>query len=96
MVLAEAVRQPDGTILLPDAFELGEVQLASLMKRGVAEITVVVPMSEGESAVSSMQHQALTEAARNEVQHLFRKSETDAATQALMQAVLEYRLEKLL
>lgn len=93
MVLAEAVCQKDGGILLPCAVELGESHLASLLKRGIKEITIIAQQTEEDSATTLANREAMQEAARLQVQHLFRKSEMNATTEALMRTVLEFRLE---
>lgn len=95
MVLAEAVHQKDGGLLLPGGVELGESHLASLLRRGVEEITIVAQQTEEELTASAAKREALQETARLQVQHLFRKSEMNATTQALMQAVVEFRMEEI-
>ena len=96
MVLAEAICQSDGSVLLPEGFELGEVQLASLQKRGIVELSIAAPPT-GEPSSPLEEHgmKAREDAVRADLRRLFRKSETDATTRALFLAVLEYRLEKI-
>lgn len=93
MVLAEAVSQ-NGSVLLPAGTELAASHLASLSRRDVTEICIVAPPSAEDAARDEAARQAQREAVTREVQHLFRKSEQDAATQALIATVLDYRLEK--
>lgn len=94
MVLAKAVLLQGGNILLPGGTLLSENHLTNLKKRGVEEIAVVAPGEES-ATLTSAQREALEEATRLQVQHLFRKSGTDATTQALLRTVIEYRLEKI-
>lgn len=96
MVLAEAVRQKDGGLLLPCSIELGESHIVSLLRRDIKEITIVAQQSEEELAAVTAKREALQEAIRLQVQHLFRKAEMNATTQALMQTVLDFRQEEIL
>lgn len=89
MVLAEAVRLADGSVLLPAGSTLGDAQLTGLARRGIAEITIAPP------ALSAEEMKAREETVRTAVRRLFRRSETDEITRALFTAVLEFRLEKM-
>ena len=92
MVLADAIREADGNVLLHAGASLGEAQLAGLLRRGIRGIAVVVsPAAEPGNAPATPQDDAV----RAQVRRLFRKSETDATTHALFKAVLEYRLERI-
>lgn len=96
MILATEVRQKSGGVLLQSGITLTENHLASLLQRDVTEITIEAPQDASEtSALSPEKRKALQKAIKQEVQHRFRRSGTDATTQALLRTVLEYRLEKL-
>ncbi len=94
MVLAEDLRQPDGGLLLPVGFRLGAVQIKALRQRGILAIVIAIPATEVDGDPVALRL-AREEAVRSEIAHMFRKSESDIATQALIRAVLEYRLEKI-
>jgi hypothetical protein len=98
MVLADAIREADGNVLLHAGASLGEAQLAGLLRRGIRGIAVVVsPAAEpgNAPAVPTAPATPQDDAVRAQVRRLFRKSETDATTHALFKAVLEYRLERI-
>lgn len=86
-VLAEAVADARGTVLLPAGLALTETHLASLRRRDIAMLTVVVPPDPAELA-------RRREEIRERVLHLFRHSADDPAAQALLQAVLAFRQEQ--
>lgn len=94
MVLADAVREADGNVLLQAGVSLGETQLASLLRRGIRGISIVVPPAAEVSNVPTAPEAPRDDVVRARVRRLFRKSETDATTHALFKAVLEYRLER--
>ncbi len=96
MILAEAVRYHGGNTLLPRATILNENHLASLRQRGIKEISIISQHAGEESSViDSATRLAMQEIIKHQVQHLFRRSGTDAATQALLRTVLEYRRGKI-
>jgi hypothetical protein len=86
MVLADDVCRADGSVLLPAGIRLDASQLSRLRELGVRELEIAVATG----SVSAVDEEAV----RTRVRRLFRKSETDAVTQGLFKAVLEYRLEK--
>lgn len=99
MVLAEDIRLADGNLLLPKATVLTEGHLANLQQRNAGEIAIEPSAQEPDSAQDDarpkVEREALRETARSEVATLFRRAATDPINQALRQAVLEYRLEKI-
>lgn len=86
-VLAEAVADARGTVLLPAGLSLTEAHLASLRRRDIAMLTVTAPPDPAELA-------RRREKIRERVLHLFRHSADDPAAQALLQAVLAFRQEQ--
>ncbi len=95
MVLAEDVRQADGSILLSAGASILESHLTSLQRRDVKEITVVSLPSEPDAAALAAQRCILQEAVNLQVQRIFRQASNHPLIQALIRTVLEYRLEKL-
>jgi len=89
MVLGEEVTSA-GNMLLPRGTVISAAHLDSLRRRAVSEIAVLAP-----SELSAAEIQERREALRGRVAHLFRQAGSDATMQALLRAVLEYRLEKL-
>lgn len=86
-VLAEAVADARGTVLLPAGLSLTEAHLASLRRRDVTQLSVAVPPDPAELA-------RRRERVRERVLHLFRHRADEPATQALLQAVLAFRQEQ--
>lgn len=86
-VLAEAVVDARGTVLLPAGLSLTEAHLASLRRRDIAILSITVPPDPAELA-------RRREKVRERILHLFRHSTDDPAAQALLQAVLAFRQEQ--
>ena len=89
MVLGDDVTS-GGSILLRRGTVIGVVHLDSLRRREVSEIVVETPC---ELSVAEIQERS--EVLRERVADLFRKADSGATMQALLRAVLEFRLEKL-
>jgi len=89
MVLGEEVTSASNT-LLPRGTVINTGHIDGLRRREVTEIVVLAP-----SELSAAEIEERREALRGKVAHLFRQAGTDATMQALLRAVLEYRLEKL-
>lgn len=82
MILAEDVK--DGrNVLLPKGSVLSAGQLASLKRRGVTQIEVECP--------AQPPSEAEIEAARQRLNHLFRRVGDDDLSRALQGAILEFR-----
>lgn len=89
MVLGDDVTS-GGNMLLPRGTVIGVGHLDSLRRRDVSEIVVETPCE-----LSAAEIQERREVLRGRVAHLFRQAGSDATMQALLRAVLEFRLEKL-
>ena len=89
MVLGEDVTC-GGQILLPRGTAIGAAQLDGLRRREVGEIAVLAPVEH-----SAAELEAVREAQQKRLERLFRRAGSDATMQALLRAVLEYRLETL-
>lgn len=87
-ILAEAVADACGTVLLPAGLSLTEAHLTSLRRRDIAMLSVTLPPDPAELA-------RRRERIRERILHLFRHSTDDPAAQALLQAVLAFRQEHL-
>lgn len=92
MVLGEEVTS-GGNMLLPRGTVINAAHLDSLRRREVSEIVVRSPC-ELSAAESEEMREERREALRGRVERLFRRAGSDATMQALLRAVLEYRLEK--
>lgn len=91
MVLADALRDAAGGVLLPQGATLTAAMLAGLRRREVAELSVEVAAPPPDPEL----RQIMRKAVEQRLRHLFRQAGDDAATRDFFQAVLDYRLEKL-
>lgn len=89
MVLGQEVTS-GGNMLLPRGTVINVGHIDSLRRREVSEIVVETPCE-----LSAAESQERREALQEHVEHLFRHAGSDATMQALLRAVLEYRLEGL-
>lgn len=87
MVLAEALLDGHGTVLLPPGAVLSDSSLASLRRRGVASCSVLVP-PEAETAEQAAARRQLC---LQRLQHLFRRSAATEATGELLRLLADYR-----
>lgn len=87
MTLAAAVRDQAGSTLLSPGAVLSEANIASLGRRGIECLTVEQEVQESPAAAEARRHQI---AAR--LDHLFRRAGDSTTTQALRDAVAQYRL----
>ena len=87
MILADALQDETGQMLLPKGSELTESVLRSLGRRGIETLSILIPEAVDESALI-----ARREAARQRLQHLFRQA-VDPTSQGLLRVMLEYREE---
>lgn len=88
MVLAEALTDGHGTVLLPAGAVLSDSTLASLRRRGVEVCTIVAPEPDGEQEEDPAQASAR---ALERLQRLFRHSAGTGATGLLLQLLATYR-----
>ena len=95
MVLAEALLDSHGGVLLPPGAVLSEATLASLRRRGVAGCSVLAPPEQdGEDAADPAQAAARPQQhlqALQRLQHLFRHSADSDATGQLLRLLSDYR-----
>lgn len=88
MVLAEAVVDSSGNVLLPDATELTASMLASLSRRGIDSICIV------DDSAASEDEKARLARVTQRLAHLFRKHRNqDDAAGSLQHRIAEYRAE---
>ncbi len=85
MVLAEAVVDPCGSVLLQDATPLTAPTLASLRRRGIDSIYVI------DDSVPEADELAARERTAKRIAHLFRKCPDQGACAILLRWVKEYR-----
>lgn len=89
MVLAGALLDANGSVLLPDGATLTEANLASLRRRGVEACTVV--LAAGESAEDPAARAARLARQQQRLARLFRRSAATEATPQLLQLLSTYR-----
>ncbi len=88
MVLAAAVVDRNGLVLLPAALTLADSHIDSLRRRGIERLAITLPETPDDKA---RQREAL----RARVMHIFRHTADDPAAQPLLHAVLAFREEQL-
>lgn len=88
MVLAEALTDGHGTVLLPEGAVLSDSNLASLRRRGVEGCTIVAPEAGDEDAEDPAEASARALA---RLDSLFRHSDGTEATGQLKQLLATYR-----
>ena len=88
MQVAAAVVDAAGRVLLPAGAELSESTIASLGRRGIAEVAVAV-----EVEVDPAEREARRQRVLAQLDRLFRRAGEGDATLALYRAVADYRLE---
>jgi hypothetical protein len=92
MVLAEALLDSHGGVLLPTGAVLSDATLASLRRRGVAGCSVLAPQAgDGAEAADPAQAAARAQQALQRLQHLFRHSADTDATGQLLRLLSDYR-----
>jgi len=88
MVLAEAVVDGAGQVLLPAATALTDSHLTSLRRRGIATLRITPPADPlAEAAALAGERDRM----RARVMYLFRNTADNPASQALLHAVLAFR-----
>ncbi len=88
--LGADIQDGNGLTLLAAGAVLTESHLASLRRRGIAQVPIAVT-----ETLSAEQLAAHRQAARERLQHLFRHPGGGAADEFLQQVLLEYRMEQL-
>ncbi|MYN11098.1 hypothetical protein [Pseudoduganella aquatica] len=92
MVLAEALLDSHGGVLLPPGAVLSESTLASLRRRGIAGCSVLAPQEpDGEDASDPALAAARAQQRLQRLQHLFRHSADTEATGQLLRLLAAYR-----
>lgn len=92
MVLAEALLDSHGGVLLPPGAVLSDATLASLRRRGVAGCSVLAPPEQDrEDAADPALAAARALQALQRLQHLFRHSADTEATGQLLRLLSDYR-----
>ncbi|MFA5083497.1 MAG: hypothetical protein WC474_13180 [Hydrogenophilaceae bacterium] len=91
MLLAEAVHDRHGNVMLTAGTALTESHLASLQQRGIASVMVVperVPPSDEDVA-------AMRKSIEDRLRHIFRKTLDCPANRRLFEVLLAYRTENM-
>jgi hypothetical protein len=88
MIVAQAVLDEGGRVLVPAGAEISPSMLTSLARREVSSITVEHDVEEPPEA-----RQARRAALGAQLDHLFRKAGDAPETRTLYEAVLAHRLE---
>lgn len=86
MILADALLDAHGEVLLPSGTVMTESSLQSLRRRGIDQLRVVNDQISA-ADLAAQREQQLQRLAR-----LFRKSAQDGAAGLLLQHIIEYRL----
>lgn len=87
MVLAEALLDAHGGVLLPQGATLSEASLASLRRRGIASCSIAVEEAEDPQLLAQRRERAM-----QRLQHLFRHSAGIEDTPLLLQLLSDYRM----
>ncbi len=87
MLVAEAVTDAAGHLLVPAGAEISESMLHGLARREIAEIRIVRAVEE-DAAASEARRARLAQ----QLDQLFRKAGEGAETRQLYQAILDYRM----
>lgn len=88
MLVAAAVEDAAGRVLLPAGNEITESIIVSLQRREIEQVTVEIEVEEDAAQIEARHRQALAQ-----LDHLFRRAGDGAETRALYEAVAKYRLE---
>lgn len=91
MMLADDVREAQGAVLLPKGATLSESALASLRRRGVAVLPVLVESYE--SRLSPEEEAARRERVEQRLQYIFRRAGDGDPVRQLREQVSLYHLE---
>ena len=91
MELAEPVLDAGGQVLLPAGIALTEHHLDSLRRRGIDTLSIAQATEPADAAEIARQRERI----RARVMHIFRHTADDPGSQALLHAVLAFRLERL-
>lgn len=88
MIVAEAVVDDGGRLLIPAGAELSENTIASLLRREVQTVKV-----EREVPEDPAETEAYRAALQERMDHLFRHAGNASPTRALYQAIFDHRME---
>jgi len=88
MVVAEAVVDEGGRVLIPAGVALSESTIASLVRREVPAVRI-----EQEVVEDPAQVEAYRQNLRERIDHLFRHAGQSETSRALYQTIFDYRLE---
>lgn len=91
MVLARGLLDAGGSMLLPQGSTLTAASLASLRRRGIDALQVVVDAPDEDAEANAAALQAQREAQLRRLQHLFRASAGQGATGLLLERLQRYR-----
>lgn len=89
MVIAEAVVDDSGRVLIPAGVELSDSSIASLTRREIATVMVELTMDEDPVDLEARRIKA-----KHQLDHLFRQAGDAPETRALYQAIFEFRMEQ--
>lgn len=89
MVVAEAVLDATGRVLIPAGVELSDHSIASLARRDIEAVMVELTVQEDPADA-----QARRIRSQQQLDHLFRQAGSTPETRALYQAILDYRMEQ--
>lgn len=89
MVLAEALVDESGRVLIPAGAELSEKNIASLTSRDLPGAKI-----ERQVVEDAQETEAYRRVLQGRLDHLFRHAGSGELSRALYQAVLDYRMEQ--
>ena len=91
MVLADALCEPGGAVLLPAGATLTGAMLNALRRRGIASLDVLVADGAGDTAGGAAEAESEAERQCARLERMFRNSATQGATGLLLARLLHYR-----
>ena len=89
MVVAQAVLDDTGRVLIPAGLELSDNSIASLVRRDIESVMVELVMEEDPAELEARRLRA-----KQQLDQLFRNAGNAPETRALYQAILDYRTEQ--
>jgi hypothetical protein len=91
MVLAKPLLDAGGSVLLPQGSTLTSSSLASLRRRGIDQLQVLMPEPEVDNEAAAAALRAQREQQCRRLDRLFRASADDGATGQLLERLRAYR-----
>lgn len=91
MVLARHLLDSGGSVLLPEGSTLTAASLASLRRRGIEEVQVLVPEADVDAEAQDAALKAQREEQCRRLDRLFRVSAGEGATGLLLERLRNYR-----